>query len=106
MSYRYMRSLLFFDLPTVTNKERQNYRHFVKEIKKLGFYMLQESVYVKMSIDSQMSHSVVQKVKALSPSKGSIMILNITEKQFSQLSIIVGENPTDVVDSDERLIIL
>ncbi len=27
--------------------------------------MLQESVYVKMSIDSQMFYSVVQKVKAI-----------------------------------------
>ena len=68
--------------------------------------MLQESVYIKMSIDHQLMNSTIKKVKMISPNKGSIMILNVTEKQFSQLNIIVGENSTDVVDSDERVIIL
>lgn len=106
MSYRYMRSVLFFDLPTLTDKDRKSYRKFVRGIKKLGFYMLQESVYIKMSIDHQLMNSTIKKVKMISPNKGSIMILNVTEKQFSQLNIIVGENSTDVVDSDERVIIL
>ncbi len=34
------------------------------------------------------------------------MVLNVTEKQFSQLNIIVGENTTDVVETTERLMIL
>lgn len=106
MSYKYMRSVLFFDLPTLTDKDRKSYRKFVRGIKKLGFYMLQESVYIKMSIDHQLMNSTIKKVKMISPNKGSIMILNVTEKQFSQLNIIVGENSTDVVDSDERVIIL
>ena len=106
MSYRYMRSVLFFDLPTLTDKDRKSYRKFVRGIKKLGFYMLQESVYIKMSIDHQLMNSTIKKVKMISPNKGSIMILNVTEKQFSQLNIIVGENSTDVVDSNERVIIL
>ncbi len=101
-----MRSVLFFDLPTLTDKDRKSYRKFVRGIKKLGFYMLQESVYIKMSIDHQLMNSTIKKVKMISPNKGSIMILNVTEKQFSQLNIIVGENSTDVVDSDERVIIL
>ncbi len=101
-----MRSVLFFDLPTLTDKDRKSYRKFVRGIKKLGFYMLQESVYIKMSIDHQLMNSTIKKVKMISPNKGSIMILNVTEKQFSQLNIIVGENSTDVVDSNERVIIL
>jgi len=101
-----MRSILFFDLPTLTDNDRRAYRKFVKEIKKMGFYMLQESVYIKMSIDAQLMNATIKKVKSVSPKNGSIMILNVTEKQFSQLNIIIGENVTDVINSDERVVIL
>lgn len=101
-----MRSVLFFDLPTLNDKDKRVYRRFIKELKKLGFYMLQESVYVKMSIDRQMMDSTIQKIKSFSPTKGSIMILNVTEKQFSQLNIIIGENQTDIIQTDERVVII
>ena len=101
-----MRTILFFDLPTLTLIGQRNYRKFVKGIKKLGFYMLQESIYVKMSIDSQLAESVINKVKLLSPSKGSIMVLTITEKQFSQIQFILGENVSNIISSDERIVVL
>ncbi|MCM1260399.1 MAG: CRISPR-associated endonuclease Cas2 [Staphylococcus sp.] len=106
MSYRFMRSILFFDLPTLTAIDQRNYRKFVKEIKKLGFYMIQESVYVKMSIDYQVMESMIKRVKSIVPSKGNIMVLSVTEKQFSQLKILVGDNKTDVVTTDERTLVL
>lgn len=101
-----MRSILFFDLPTITDSDRKHYRKFVTEIKKLGFYMIQESVYVKMSIDHQTMNSTIQRIKQFSPKRGSIMVLNVTEKQFSQLNIIIGENTTDIIETTERVVIL
>lgn len=101
-----MRTLLFFDLPTLEQCDLKAYRKFIREIKKIGFYMLQESVYVKMSIDRQSQIATISKIKKLSPNKGDIMILTVTEKQFSQIQIIVGENKTDVITTDERLVIL
>lgn len=101
-----MRSILFFDLPTITTTDQKNYRKFVKEIKKMGFYMIQESVYVKMSIDYQVMESMIKKVKSVVPSKGSVMVLSVTEKQFSQLKILVGDSKTDVVTTDERTLVL
>lgn len=101
-----MRSILFFDLPQVTSSEKRIYRAFLKRIKKMGFYMLQESVYVKLSIDNQVVDAMITKIKSFSPRKGSIIILNITEKQFSQMNIIIGENKTDVENSVDRVVIL
>lgn len=101
-----MRSILFFDLPTLTNSDKKEYRHFVKNIKELGFYMLQESVYVKMSIDSQAMESINNLVNGIAPKKGSVMIVNVTENQFSKMKIIIGENKTDVVVNDDRTIVL
>lgn len=106
MSYRYMRSILFFDLPTITDKDRTAYRKFVKEMKKIGFYMIQESVYVKMSIDHQQMQTTISKLKKITPNNGSIMVLNVTEKQFSQMEILLGENKTDIITTDERVVIL
>ena len=101
-----MRSILFFDLPTITNSDKKEYRNFIKNIKKLGFYMIQESVYVKMSIDSQTMESMNTIVKRFAPKKGSIMILNVTENQFSKMKVIIGENKTDVLVNDNRTIVL
>lgn len=101
-----MRTILFFDLPTLTNGDRRNYRLFVKGLKTNGFYMVQESVYVKMSIDSQAMETTINRVKSILPPKGFVLALNITEKQFSSMQVLIGEFQTDVVNSDERIIIL
>lgn len=101
-----MRTLLFFDLPTLTNQDLKNYRSFTKNIKKLGFYMIQESVYVKMSLDKQSMDSTINKLKITVPQNGSILVLNITEKQFSNMQILLGEINTDVITSDSRTVYL
>ena len=38
MSYRFMRILVFFDLPTETLEDRRNYRHFRKFLMSSGVY--------------------------------------------------------------------
>ena len=45
MSYRYMRVMVFFDLPVITSANRKDYRDFHKYLIKTGFLMMQESVY-------------------------------------------------------------
>lgn len=106
MSYRFMRVLVFFDLPTLTSEHQRKYRNFVKELKKEGFYMLQESVYVKMVLDKQAASLLLIRIKNLAPNEGNIMSLLITEKQFSSMTIILGEVETDVINDTERILTL
>lgn len=101
-----MRTLLFFDLPTLTSADRRNYRKFIKNLKINGFMMVQESVYMKMSIDSQAMESTIKKIKEIVPPKGFIMALNVTEKQFSAMEILLGDFTTNVINDDERVVIL
>lgn len=101
-----MRTLLFFDLPTYTAEDRKNYRKFVKMIKTNGFYMIQESVYCRMSIDQQMADTIANRIRISIPPEGNIMLLNVTEKQFSSMQILLGESKTDVLNSDERIVFL
>ncbi|MDD3092982.1 MAG: CRISPR-associated endonuclease Cas2, partial [Clostridia bacterium] len=49
MSYRYMRIIVFFDLPTVSYAERREYTRFRKFLIRSGFLMMQESVYCKLA---------------------------------------------------------
>lgn len=101
-----MRLILFFDLPVETSGEQKAYRSFMKNIRLCGFYMVQKSVYVKMVMDNQGADSIISKVKGFKPKVGNIMILSITEKQFSSIEIILGENKTDVINNDKRIITL
>ena len=43
--FRFMRMIVFFDLPAITVEEKRHYRQFRKLLIKNGFVMLQESVY-------------------------------------------------------------
>lgn len=101
-----MRMILFFDLPTLSSKHQKAYRVFLKNIKKNGFYMLQESVYVKMALNQQVVDSTMNKLKEYTPDEGNILVLTITEKQFSAIKILIGETKTNVITSDERVLIL
>ena len=49
---------------------------------------------------------IVTDVKKAQPEKGIVYILSITEKQYSKMEIISGKSVGNVVDSDERLLIL
>ena len=101
-----MRILVMFDLPVGTESERKNYRLFRKYLIKSGFLMLQESVYCKMMTSPSMEKSMKNMVHNNKPPKGLIQTITITEKQFVKMDYIVGEYTSDIIDSEERLIIL
>lgn len=101
-----MRMLVMFDLPTETAEDRRNYRKFHKTLIKNGFFMMQESIYTRMVLNQSVQHAVLDVVRKNKPPTGTVQILTVTEKQFSQIEIIVGEYKSEVIDSDERLVIL
>lgn len=106
MSYRYMRIVVFFDLPVLTDKNRKDYRDFRKFLIKSGFLMMQESVYCKLVQNSVTADILIENVRKHKPSAGLVQLLKITEKQYAKMEYIVGENTNNIIDSDERLIIL
>lgn len=106
MSYRFMRAIVFFDLPTETSEDRRNYTRFRKVLIKNGFVMLQESVYTRMLITPSVGDSVIKIIRSNKPPSGIVQVLIVTEKQFSKMECISGEYHSDIVDNDERLIVL
>lgn len=106
MNYRFMRMIVFFDLPTDTEADKREYRKFRRALIKNGFIMMQESVYCRMVLNATVQQSVTEIIKKSKPSKGIVQLLTVTEKQFSGMTYLSGEFKTDVVDTDERLVIL
>ena len=95
-----------FDLPMQTIEDRRNYTAFRRLLIKSGFIMLQESVYIKLMITPSVKESVLQMLKKNKPPKGMVCALEVTEKQFAKMDFIVGEQHSDVIQTDERLVIL
>ena len=101
-----MRVLVFFDLPVITEENRRAYRKFRKFLLKNGFLMLQESVYCKLALNSTAVRTKVDNVHKNKPEEGLIQLLSVTEKQYAKMDIIIGNIKNEVLDSDERLVIL
>lgn len=84
-----MRILIFFDLPTETARDRKIYSKFRKFLIKEGFIMMQESVYVKLTLNNSITNAIKEKIQKNKPSRGIVQMLVITEKQFNSMEYIV-----------------
>lgn len=105
-SLRFMRILVFFDLPTITGEDKRNYRQFRKLLIKNGFVMLQESVYCKLITSPSVEKSVKNLIQSNKPPSGIVQMLLVTEKQYSKMDYVIGEYTSDIIDNDKKLIIL
>ncbi len=101
-----MRVIVFFDLPTATTSDRREYAKFRRRLIKNGFMMVQESVYSKLALNSTQVSQIVGEVSKIRPEKGLVQILTVTEKQYSKMTLLFGKSSSDVIDSDERLLVL
>lgn len=106
MSFRFMRIMVFFDLPVETNVDKKEYRRFRKFLIKEGFIMMQESVYSKLALNASVVESVRKRIILNKPVKGIVQSLVVTEKQFAGIELIVGTENKKQVDSTERIIIV
>ena len=88
---RFMRVLVFFDLPVSTKQERKMATQFRNFLVKDGFYMIQFSLYGRIcnTIESAKMHEDRVAVKV--PPSGSVRSLIVTEKQYSSMNILVGK---------------
>lgn len=101
-----MRVIVFFDLPVQTSTDRREYAHFRKHLIKNGFMMVQESVYSKLALNMSAAAAIMQSVRLQKPPQGLVQMLVVTEKQYARMEYIVGENQSEIIDSDERTIFL
>ncbi len=103
---RFMRIVLFFDLPTTTAANRREYSKFRKYLIESGYLMMQQSVYSKLCLNTTAERFAINRLHANKPQGGIVQVLTVTERQFSRIENIIGEDNSDLVSSDESIIIL
>ena len=104
MNNKFMRLLVFFDLPTETSKDVREYSKFHKFLIKNGFIMMQKSVYSKLVINNVTSAAVKTAISKNVPPVGIVEMLEITENQFSRIEYLVGEKQTLIEESVDKVI--
>lgn len=87
-----MRILIFFDLPVKTKLQRRQATQFRKELINDGFYMVQYSVYARVCNGTDAVEKYKKRIMSKLPSDGSIRLLCITEKQYQNISILLGKH--------------
>jgi CRISPR-associated protein Cas2 len=103
MNNRFMRLMVFFDLPVKTKIERKTYTRFRKYLLNDGFDMIQFSVYSRITRNHDDAQKHVRRIQLNLPPVGSVRLLSVTEKQYSTMMTLVGERTvaeTSLTDKD------
>lgn len=90
-----MRILVFFDLPVTTATERKAATKFRNFLLKDGYHMVQYSVYSRICNGTDSVETHESRLNLNIPSKGSIRMLTITEKQYESIKVLLGTKTFD-----------
>ncbi len=85
--------LVFFDLPTETQKDKRAYADFRKALQRDGFTMFQFSIYVRHCGSMENAEVHMRRIKSLLPPYGKVGMLCITDKQFANIQLFYGRKP-------------
>jgi|SRR5690606_211520 CRISPR-associated protein Cas2 len=102
-AYRIMWLLIMFDLPTETKKDRKHAQLFRKRLLEDGFRMFMFSKYLRHCISRENAEVHIARVKRFLPPKGTIGILRITDKQFSEMEIFTNRKPAQKMPTVQQL---
>lgn len=83
--------MICFDLPTTTAAQRRSYRRFRTFLLKRGYHPIQKSIYFKLLHYRGSLGSEIKAVKADSPKDGSIAVLPISKRDFSNMISVCGK---------------
>lgn len=101
--YRVMWVMVFFDLPTETKKDIKNYNIFRKRLIQDGFTMFQFSIYLRHCASRVNADVHIKRVKNMLPPSGQVGILCVTDKQFGNMELFVGEKETKIQTPYQQL---
>lgn len=101
---KFMRMIVFFDLPVGTARERKAATKFRNFLIKDGYHMVQYSVYSRICNGNGAVEMHETRLKQHLPSRGSIRLLTITEKQYESIHILLGEAVFDDTSEATELI--
>lgn len=87
---RFMWLMVFFDLPVKTPVERRNANRFRKFLLRDGYCMMQYSVYARLCNGQERVDKHLGRLEGRLPSRGSIRALQITDRQYKRMKLLLG----------------
>lgn len=87
---KFMRLLVFFDLPVKTASERKAATQFRNFLLKDGYHMIQYSVYTRICNGNDDIAKHENRLNQHLPRTGNVRSLVITEKQYDSMKILLG----------------
>lgn len=89
--YKTLWMLVMFDLPVMEPEERKAATGFRNFLLDQGFNMAQFSVYYRLLSGKDAADSMEKKIQMGVPSRGSVHILTITDKQYETMRVFQGK---------------
>ena len=101
---RYMWLMIFFDLPVVEPQQRRQATQFRNFLLNDGYIMLQYSVYARICKGQEGVEKHLNRTHSSLPKKGSIRALQVTDKQYARMQILLGNLvPEERTDGQQLL---
>lgn len=97
---------VFFDLPVGTKGERRVATRFRNFLKDDGYMMLQLSVYARVCRGEEAVDKHLQRVTKNLPKKGSVRCLQVTDKQYGRMRLLVGEATKNERVAPQQMVLL
>jgi CRISPR-associated protein Cas2 len=103
---RFVWMFVFFDLPVGTKAERRWATRFRNFLKDDGFLMLQFSVYARVCRGEDAAEKHAQRVTKNLPPKGSVRTLQVTDRQYARMKLMLGEAKISEKKAAQQLVLL
>jgi len=94
-----------FDLPVMTKEDRKRYTDFRNVLLKLGFNMLQFSVYARYCASEEGSEIHRKQVRAKLPPQGFVRVLSVTDRQFAKMECYQGRRAKPTEDPPDQMML-
>lgn len=103
---RFVWLFVFFDLPVGTKEERLRASGFRNFLKDDGFVMLQFSVYARACRGEEGATKHISRVTSNLPRKGSVRALQVTDRQYGRMHLLLGALGKTEAEGANQMILL
>ena len=103
---RFVWLMVFFDLPVRTKPQRSRANRFRQFLKKDGYIMLQLSVYARVCRGQDAVDKHIRRVRTSLPDEGSVRSLQVTDKQYGRMELMLGTAPKTEAIGPSQMVLL
>lgn len=96
--------IVFFDLPVKTKEQRRTATQFRNFLLNDGYLMIQFSVYSRTCRAQDAVDKHLKRALDHLPETGSVRALQVTDKQYSRMRILLGNQMSEEIKGGEQLL--